>query len=519
MLFSILAETSDQLRKTRSRLAKTALLSQCISDAEFASRPVVCAYLAGDVRQSKLGVGYAALNAVRDTEPAPKSSTTVASIDADLATLAAISGTGSKQRREEHLRAMLRSLTAREQAFLSDLVLGELRQGALTSLVLEAIASAAGAAVADVRRAYMLEPDLGRICDAAFDGTAALAAFKLEVFQPVQPMLAQTAQSITDALQRMASARFELKLDGARIQVHKDGTQVRVYTRNLNEVTHAVPEVLEVAANLEAERLVLDGEVIALREDGTPLPFQVTMRRFGRKADVEKTRAQIPLSIRFFDCLLRDHTQVFDLPLRQRAAILEQTVGASLMAPSLTTANADEAGAFLTRALAEGHEGVMVKHLELPYEAGARGAGWLKLKHAHTLDLVVLAAEWGSGRRRGKLSNLHLGAYDAERGDFVMLGKTFKGLTDRLLVWQTEALLARETHRDDYTVHVRPELVVEVAFNDVQQSSQYPAGMALRFARVKQYRDDKPATQADTLQTVRTIFAAAIAGTGAPSTG
>lgn len=509
MKFSSLVETSEQVRGTRSRLKKTACLAECIQNAAPAFRPIVSTYLAGGVRQQKLGVGYAALNAVRDTPPAAVSATSVVEIDAALSALAGESGPGSKQRREDQLRAMLGALRVDEQTFLMALMLGELRQGALTSMVLDAIADAAAVSRPDVRRAYMLEPDIGRICSAAFDGAHALGAFRLEVFRPVQPMLAQTAETIHDALTRITPARFELKLDGARVQAHKDGATVRVYTRNLNDVTHAVPEVVEVLASLPLERLVLDGEVIALREDGTPLPFQVTMKRFGRKADIEATRAQIPLSVRFFDCLLRDDVQVFDLPLNERTVVLQESVGPALMAPAIVTDDADAASAFLTGALADGHEGIMVKHLDMPYEAGARGTGWLKLKSAHTLDLVVLAAEWGSGRRAGKLSNLHLGAYDPATGDFVMLGKTFKGLTDRLLKWQTEALLERETRRDDYTVYVRPELVVEIAFNDVQQSPQYPAGMALRFARVKHYRGDKSAEHADTLDTVRRIFTGA----------
>jgi len=312
---------------------------------------------------------------------------------------------------------------------------------------------------------------------------------------------------VAAALKDLGRALLEWKLDGARIQVHKSGSAVRVFTRNLNDVTARVPEVVTALKDVSSS-LILDGEAIALRPDGRPHPFQVTMRRLGRKLDVEALRRELPLSVFFFDCLLRDGRTLMDAGAGERRKTLEESLPATLLTPSLVTDDVQKAEAFYADALSHGHEGLMAKALEAPYEAGRRGAGWLKIKSAHTLDLVVIAVEWGSGRRKGWLSNLHLGARDPRTGGFVMLGKTFKGLTDETLEWQTRELLAREVRRDDWTVHVRPELVVEIAFNDVQQSPQYPAGMALRFARVKGYRPDKRADEADTIDTVRRIFEA-----------
>jgi DNA ligase-1 len=320
-------------------------------------------------------------------------------------------------------------------------------------------------------------------------------------------MLAQPVEDVASALADLGTALFEWKLDGARIQVHKAGDQVRVFTRNLNDVTSRVPEVVTALMSVEAD-LIFDGEAIALRGDGRPHPFQVTMRRFGRKTDDAALRAALPLSVFFFDCLLRNGEPIVDRGARERHDILRQVLPAAIVTPSLITDDAAKANAFYEDALARGHEGLMAKALDAPYEAGRRGAGWLKLKRAKTLDLVVIGVEWGSGRRKGRLSNLHLGARDPRSGGFVMLGKTFKGLTDEILEWQTRELLAREVRRDEWTVHVRPELVVEIAFNDVQQSSQYPGGMALRFARVKGYRPDKRPEEADTIDTVRQILEA-----------
>jgi DNA ligase-1 len=376
--------------------------------------------------------------------------------------------------------------------------------------MLDAIAGAAKLPAGAVRRAAMYAKSLGAVARVSMlEGSEALARFQLEMFSPVAPMLAQTATDVADALKQLeGDVAFEWKMDGARIQVHKSGAEVRIYTRALNEVTAAVPEIVEAVRALPAREAILDGEAIAFTGAGRPHPFQITMRRFGRKLNVEAARADLPIRGYFFDCLRLEAESLIDRPTRERAAALAEAVPESLRVPRLVTASVAEADAFYAAALAAGHEGLMAKSLDAPYEAGNRGASWLKIKKAHTLDLVVLAAEWGHGRRTGKLSNLHLGALDPATGEYVMLGKTFKGLTDAMLEWQTKEFLARETHRDRYTVYVRPELVVEIAFSDLQVSPRYPGGLALRLARVKRYRDDKAAEQADTMETVRSIAAA-----------
>jgi DNA ligase-1 len=352
----------------------------------------------------------------------------------------------------------------------------------------------------------MLAGGIGAVARVALtDGESGLSRFVLQPFQPIQPMLADSAADVNDALTNLGEASFEYKLDGARIQVHKVGDEVRVFSRTLRDVTVAVPEVVAVARAMPARQIVLDGEAIALRPDGTPQPFQITMRRFGRKLDVESLRATLPITPFFFDALFLDGDPLVDEPLTRRIDVLNAQLLPANLVPRIVTSSADEATAFANRALATGHEGVMVKALDAGYAAGRRGSAWLKVKQARTLDLVILAAEWGSGRRKGTLSNLHLGARDAERGGFVMLGKTFKGLTDEMLAWQTKRFLELEIGRDDYTVYVRPEVVAEIAFNDIQASPHYPGGVALRFARVKRYRQDKTAAEADTFATVQAI--------------
>jgi DNA ligase-1 len=376
--------------------------------------------------------------------------------------------------------------------------------------MVEAVASAADVPAAEVRRASMVAGDLGPVAAAALErGTAGLAAFHLTVLRPVRPMLAQTAADTDEALARIHPAAVEWKLDGARIQVHRLGGEVRAFTRTLADVTDRIPEIVDVVLGMPFEAAILDGEAIALHEGGRPHPFQVTMSRFGSRRDVDRQRGSVPLSSFFFDCLHLDGQDLLDRPARERLAALDARLPEPIRVPRIVAADAAEAGRFLDDVLARGHEGVMVKALDAPYEAGRRGAGWLKVKRAHTLDLVVLAAEWGHGRRRGWLSNLHLGARDAASGDFVMLGKTFKGMTDEMLAWQTERLLELETSRDGITVFVRPELVVEVAFDGLQASRRYPGGLALRFARVKGYRHDKTPADADTIETVRAIAAGA----------
>jgi DNA ligase-1 len=319
-------------------------------------------------------------------------------------------------------------------------------------------------------------------------------------------MLADTAESVAAALKRLGRAAFEWKLDGARIQVHKDGRDVRVFSRNLRDVTEAVPEVVTEIGRIEARTAILDGEVIALRDDGTPHPFQITMRRFGRRLGVDRLRQELPVTPTFFDCLLLDDEPLVDRPQGERFEALRHALADRLVIPHVVTASPDEARDFADAALARGHEGVVAKALDAPYAAGRRGQSWLKIKQARTLDLVVLAAEWGNGRRQGWLSNLHLGARDEARGGFVMLGKTFKGLTDEMLRWQTARLRELESHRDAYVVYVRPELVVEIAFDGIQESPHYEGGLALRFARVKGYRHDKSPGDADTFESVRGVY-------------
>jgi DNA ligase-1 len=428
-------------------------------------------------------------------------------VDAALEAIARVSGKGSAQARLRLLGELLARLTEEEQRFLAALIVGELRQGALEGLVIEAVAAASRRPPAEIRRALMMAGNLPAVARAALDGDGtSLSAFAVRLFQPVLPMLAGSAESVAEALGELGEAAVEYKLDGARVQIHRRGDEVRVYSRRLNEVTAAVPELVLAALSLDAAELIVEGEAIALRPDGTPLPFQATMRRFGRRLDVERMRDELPVTLVLFDLLHLNGMSLLDEPLARRWKRLEQTVPASFLVPRIVTSAAVAAAEFHAAAVARGHEGVMVKALDAPYEAGRRGRRWLKVKTARTLDLVVLAAEWGHGRRRGWLSNLHLGARDPATGGFVMLGKTFKGMTDEVLRWQTERLAELEERRDDYTVYVRPELVVEVAFNDLQASPKYPGGLALRFARIKGYRPDKSAADADTIDTVREIY-------------
>jgi DNA ligase-1 len=459
------------------------------------------------VPQNKLGVGWAALQAAASGVPAESSGLELVEVNAALERISRTGGKGSAETRQRLLRELLSRMTADEQQFLVGLITGELRQGALEGLVAEAVARAAAVPADEVRRAVMLAGDLPRVAHAALtEGSAGLSRFDVRLFRPVLPMLAGTAETEMEALAELGEAVLEWKLDGARVQIHKSGDDVRVYSRRLNEVTPAVPEVAEQARALPARELILEGEAIALRPDGTPLPFQTTMTRFGRRLDVARVRGTVPLTLFLFDLLYLDGVSLLDEPLARRAEALARTVPASLLVPRIVTASADAAREFLAEALARGHEGIMAKALDAPYEAGRRGRRWLKLKPVRTLDLVVLAAEWGHGRRRGWLSNLHLGARDEVSGGFVMLGKTFKGMTDEMLAWQTARLQELEVSRDGHTVYVRPELVVEVAFNDLQASPQYPGGLALRFARVKGYRPDKLAGDADTMATLREIW-------------
>ncbi len=506
-----LVETAGKVAATRRRTEKVSMIASLLAPARGEDAALAASYLAGVLPSGKVGVGASTLSAA-SRPPAPTSTLELEEVDRALAALATTSGKGSRGERDRQLGALLGRATGREQRFLARLLLGELRQGALASLVVDAVAAAFHAPPELARRAFMLAGDLGVIARAAADESAAgLSRFDLTLFRPLRPMLAQTAEDVPDALGRLGVASFERKLDGARVQVHKADGEVRIYTRNLNDVTARLPEVVEVVRASPARELVLDGEAIALGRDLWPLPFQVTMRRFGRKSGAEEARGSIPLTPFFFDCLHADGAPLLDRPMRERHAALDALLPRENVLARTVTGDADEAAAVLRESLALGHEGVMAKALDAPYEAGSRGGSWLKLKTAHTLDLAVLAAEWGSGRREPWLSNLHLGARDAASGALVMLGKTFKGLTDEMLAFQTERLLALATAREGHVVYVRPELVVEVAVNEIQESPRYPAGLALRFARVKRYRLDKGPEDVDTLDTVRAIHRAGVA--------
>jgi DNA ligase-1 len=465
-------------------------------------------YLAGLPRQGRIGIGPAALHEARPTAAAETATLRLQEVDAALQQLTEVRGSGSAAERKRLLSALFARATHAEQDFLARLLFGELRQGALEGVMLDAVAKANDVPAAEVRRAYMMAGDLAAVARTAKEGgRAALAAFGLRLFRPLQPMLAQSADEIAVALELLGTAALEYKLDGARVQVHRSGDDVRVYSRQLNDVTASVPELVESVRAFPARELVLDGEAIALRADATPHAFQNTMRRFGRKLDVARLRAELPLAAFYFDCLYLDGETLLDRTSADRFAAMERALPESARMPRIVTNDPAQADAFFLRARAAGHEGLVAKALDIPYEAGRRGQGWIKVKPANTLDLVILAAEWGHGRRQGWLSNLHLGARNAEGGGFVMLGKTFKGLTDEMLEWQTSAFLAREIGRDEWTVHVRPELVAEIAFNEIQASPRYPGGLALRFARVKRYRPDKTPADADTIDTVRQIYA------------
>ncbi|MGA5002197.1 ATP-dependent DNA ligase [Streptomyces arboris] len=506
MLLAELAQVSLEVAATSARSRKVALLAALFRDAGPDDVPVVIPYLAGRLPQGRIGVGWRSLG--DPVEPAAGPTLTVTGVDAELTALAAISGTGSQALRRDRLRALFAAATADEQHFLRALLTGEVRQGALDAVAADALARAAEAPPADVRRAVMLAGSLQEVARSLLaEGPGALAAFRLTVGRPVQPMLAHTAASVTEAVDKLGPCAVEEKLDGIRVQVHRDGDRVRAYTRTLDDITDRLPELVTAVAALETGRFILDGEVIALGEDGRPRPFQETAARVGSRRDVAAAAAGVPIVPVFFDALSADGEDLLDLPFAERHAALARLVPEALrvrraLVPDPEDTDARRAAeAFLAETLERGHEGVVVKDLAAAYSAGRRGASWLKVKPVHTLDLVVLAAEWGSGRRTGKLSNLHLGARRPD-GTFAMLGKTFKGLTDALLEWQTEKLRALATGEDGHIVTVRPELVVEIAYDGLQRSTRYPAGVTLRFARVLRYREDKTAQEADTVETV-----------------
>ena len=508
MDFTELVALVGRVRATPKKKEKVAFIAELLRRARGPESALAALYLTGTLPQGRIGVGYRSLQAAMPSGPALGEPLTLAGLDAALSELAKEQGQGSGERRLRALRALLERADDPGRRFLFELLVGEVRQGALEGLVLEAIAQAAGLRADEVRQAAMYAGHLGDVARAALEeGAPGLGRFSLRLLSPVAPMLANPAGDAEEALERLGEAAFEYKLDGARLQVHRAGDEVRVFTRHLQDVTARVPEVVEWARALPVREAVVEGEALALRPDGRPRPFQETMRRLGRRLGVEEARRDVPLSSFFFDCLhLEGEGPLVGLPYAERFERLARVVAPVSLLPRVVTGDADEAERFFARAVAAGHEGLMAKSLAAPYAAGQRGFGWLKLKPHHTLDLVVLAVERGSGRRQRWLSNLHLGARDLESGQFVMLGKTFKGLTDELLEWQTQALAALQVETDGWVVRVRPELVVEIAFSDVQESPRYPAGLALRFARVRRYRPEKPAAEADTLQAVRAIF-------------
>jgi DNA ligase-1 len=501
VLLAEVAAASAAVAATSARTRKVELIAACLRAAADDEVPVVVAYLSGELPQRRTGVGYRSL---ADLPPAAAPATlTVGEVDAAFAAIAACAGAGSTGERRRLLGGLFGRATEEERRLLAGLVGGELRQGALESLVVDAVAKAAGLPATEVRRAVMLRGAPGPVARAVLrDGAAALGTFRLEVGRPVQPMLASPATDVADAAARLGEAAYEWKLDGVRVQVHRSGSDVAVFTRTLDDVTARVPELVSVALSLPVETAVLDGEAIALAPDGRPRPFQVT----GARVATRGARSDVPLTPFFFDVLHADGADLLGAPGTERWAALAALAPGPLLVPRIVTADPAEARAFFDDAVARGHEGVVAKSLTVTYDAGRRGGSWLKVKPRHTLDLVVLAAEWGHGRRRGWLSNLHLGARDPDSGGWVMLGKTFKGLTDELLAWQTERLLEVETSRNEWQVFVRPELVVEIAFDGVQASPRYPGGVALRFARVLRYRDDKTAADADTIHSVLALY-------------
>ncbi len=511
VLLSDVVTASDSVRATASRKVKIAGLAQLLGLARAEELPLVVAWISGELPQGKLGAGWRTVTTI-EVEPAARASLTVGDVDAALSELAAVSGSGAVARRRELLTGLLARATEPERVFLIRLLTGELRQGALTAIVAEAVAVAADVPADLVRRAHMLSGRLPVTAAAAVTGgAAALAAFRLEVGRPVRPMLASPGAALDEVLSEFGGdVSVETKLDGARIQVHRKGSEVHIFTRTLRDITSGVPELVHLVSELPCDSVVLDGETLALTDSGRPRPFQETMSRFATDPTAEEpgpaadSARDLLLHPYFFDCLHLDGVDLLDAPLRERREALAKVAGAHSI-PALIDPEPEAVAEYFDGALAAGHEGIMIKSLSAPYAAGRRGRAWQKIKPAHTLDLVVLGAEWGYGRRTGYLSNLHLGARDPAGGEPVMVGKTFKGLTDALLRWQTAEFPRHERARDEHTVYLWPELVVEIALDGVQTSSRYPGGVALRFARVVRYRPDKEPAQADTIDAVRAL--------------
>ncbi|MFF4822581.1 ATP-dependent DNA ligase [Streptomyces sp. NPDC001312] len=503
MLLARLARVSREVAAASARSRKIVLLAELFREAGAEDVPVVIPYLAGRLPQGRLGVGWKVLG--RRVAPAAEASLTVREVDARLSELGKVSGTGSQAERSRIVGELMAAATEEEQRFLLGLLTGEVRQGALDAIAVEALAGATGAPPVDVRRAVMLAGSLQTVAEALLaDGPPALERFRLTVGRPVLPMLAHSASSVAEAVERLGACAVEEKLDGIRVQVHRDGDTVRVHTRTLDDITDRLPELTAAARELNGDRFILDGEVISFGADGRPRSFQETAGRVGSRVDVATAAETVPVSPVFFDALSVGDRDLLDLPLTERHAELARLVPEPMRVRRTLVSGPDDVGEaerFLAETLRRGHEGVVVKALDAGYSAGRRGASWLKVKPVHTLDLVVLAAEWGHGRRTGKLSNLHLGARTAD-GGFAMLGKTFKGMTDAMLAWQTERLGRLAVEDDGWVVTVRPELVVEIAYDGLQRSTRYPAGVTLRFARVVRYREDKRPEDADSVATL-----------------
>jgi DNA ligase 1 len=497
-LLADVVDVSRAVAATSSRSSKVALLAELLRRLEPSEVSVAAGFLAGSPRQGRIGVGYSTIYGV-ETAPAASPSLTIADLDRALDELGRATGSGSGARRRQLLETLLGRATAREDAFIRRLFTGELRQGALAGIMVDAVAKAAGVPAALARRALMLSGDLTRTAETAMtSGADGLAAVGFELFRPIIPMLASTAESVGEAVSSFELASVEWKLDGIRIQIHRRREEVRIYTRNLNEITDALPGIVDAVQTLPVRQAVLDGEALWMSDQG-PAAFQDTV------AQIDRDAPPTGIVTFLFDLLHIDGEDLLDTPLHERAAQLE-ALAPALKIPSALTSDPAAAERVLEDALAAGHEGVVVKDAASPYSAGRRGKSWLKVKPVRSYDLVVLGAEWGHGRRQGRLSNLHLGARDPRTGEFVMVGKTFKGMTDALLEWQTKELLERERERRGIAVLVRPELVVEIALDGVQGSTRYPGGVALRFARVKRYRPDKDAAEADTIDDLRALL-------------
>ncbi len=506
MLLAEVVEASRRITATSKRLEKIELLASLLKRLSPDEIETAVAFLSGATRQGRIGIGYATLRASMSA-PSETPVIELLEVDRTLDDLTQVSGAGSESRKRELLNRLFSRATREEQQFLSGLLVGELRQGALEGIMIEALGKASGLGADRIRRAAMMGGGSASIARAAMErGEPGLAQFDVQLFRPVQPMLAQTAEDVSDALQDLGGEMaLEYKFDGARVQAHKSGDRVAIYSRGANDVSAAVPEIVAAVRALPARDLILDGEALSLDATGRPQPFQVSMRRFGRKVNINQLQGELPMTPFWFDLLYLNGASSIDNPQAQRFRELSQLIPAENLVPHLATESRDSAEDFLHQALSRGHEGVMAKARNAAYAAGARGQSWLKIKQARTLDLVILAAEWGNGRRQGWLSNLHLGARDIEKGGFAMLGKTFKGLTDEMLAWQTAEFQKIEIARDKYTVYLEPKIVVEIAFNEIQISPRYVSGLALRFARVKRYRPDKSAAESDTFQTVQKL--------------